>query len=409
MQTTTASASRSDAGQEHSAADALGLIAPYGGQLVDRRVEDSQAAELRETAASLPSIRLSHRILSDLYLISVGGLSPLDGFMDSASYRSVIEQMKLPSGLPWSIPVVLPATEEEARGFTPGEPVALRTPDGDLAGIVDVREVFSRELALEAESVYGTEETAHPGVAALHAMGPKCVAGPVRYLLEGDISGFPEDHLTPAQTRRYFHEAGWRSVVAFQTRNPIHRAHEYLQKCALEIVEGLLIHPLVGETKSDDIPAHVRMECYRVLLDGYFPRERVLLSVLPAAMRYAGPREAIFHAIMRRNYGCTHFIVGRDHAGVGDYYGTYDAQEIFDRVDRDLLGIEPLKFEHAFWCRRTQQMATAKTSPSSPEERLFLSGTKVREMLSRGERPPVEFTRAEVAEILMKAYRNGSD
>jgi sulfate adenylyltransferase len=408
MQTTTADASRADAQGRDSAAAAPGPIPPYGGQLIDRRVDGPQAAELREVAASLPTIGLSHRILSDLYLVSVGGLSPLDGFMDSSAYESVISEMMLPSGLPWSIPVVLPATEEEARGFAPGDPVALRTPDGQLTGIVDVREIFPRDLARETASVYGTEDTAHPGVAAVHAMGPKYVAGPIRYLYEGDISGFPADHLTPAQTRRHFDEAGWRSVVAFQTRNPIHRAHEYLQKCALEIVEGLLIHPLVGETKSDDIPADVRMECYRVLMDGYFPQDRVLLSVLPAAMRYAGPREAIFHAIMRRNYGCTHFIVGRDHAGVGDYYGTYDAQEIFDRVDRDLLGIEPLKFEHAFWCRRTEQMATAKTSPAPPEDRLFLSGTKVREMLSRGERPPVEFTRAEVAEILIKAYRNGT-
>ena len=383
-----------------------GPIEPYGGELVDRRVDDAGAEGLRAAAESLPSIRLSHRILSDLYLISVGGLSPLDGFMDSAAYESVIGEMRLPNGLPWSIPVVLPATEEEATGFSTGEPAALIAPDGSVAGIVDVREVYSRDLARETKAVYGTEDTGHPGVAAVHAMGPKYVAGSIRYLYEQDISGFPADNLTPAETRQRIQDAGWRSVVAFQTRNPIHRAHEYLQKCALEVVEGLLVHPLVGETKSDDIPAEVRMECYRALLDRYYPSDRVLLSVLPAAMRYAGPREAIFHAIMRRNYGCTHFIVGRDHAGVGDYYGTYDAQEIFDSIDRDLLGIEPLKFEHAFWCRRTGQMATPKTSPASPEERLFLSGTKVREMLTRGERPPVEFTRPEVAEILMKAYRN---
>jgi sulfate adenylyltransferase len=407
MQTTTADAPREAARDRDRTATAPGPIAPYGGQLIDCRVDEGEAAELREIATSLPAIQTSHRILSDLYLISVGGLSPLDGFMDSAAYESVIAEMKLPNGLPWSIPIVLPATEEEARGFAPGDSVALHAPDGQIAAIVDVRETYPRDVARETSAVYGTEDTAHPGVAAVHAMGPNYVAGPVRYLLEGDISGFPAENLTPAQTRQHFEDAGWRSVVAFQTRNPIHRAHEYLQKCALEIVEGLLIHPLVGETKSDDIPADVRMECYRVLLDGYFPRDRVLLSVLPAAMRYAGPREAISHAIMRRNYGCTHFIVGRDHAGVGDYYGTYDAQEIFERVDRDLLGIEPLKFEHAFWCRRTEQMASAKTSPSTPEERLFLSGTKVREMLSRGERPPEEFTRGEVAEVLMKAYRNG--
>jgi sulfate adenylyltransferase len=356
-------------------------------------------------AASLPSIRISERIMSDLYLIAVGGLSPLEGFMDSANYESVLESMTLRNGLPWSIPVVLPASPEEADGFGAGDRVALYAPDGELAAIIEVTEVFDRDLARETSLVYGTESTEHPGVAAVHALGSRYVAGPVVYTYQGDISGFPADNLTPAQTRAAFDEAGWRTVVAFQTRNPIHRAHEYLQKCALEMVEGLLVHPLVGETKSDDIPADVRMECYRTLLDLYYPKDRVLLSVLPAAMRYAGPREAIFHAIIRRNYGCTHFIVGRDHAGVGNYYGTYDAQEIFDRIDGALLGITPLKFEHSFWCKRTGQMASDKTTPSSPEERVVLSGTKVREMLSRGERPPEEFTRPEVADVLMKAYR----
>ncbi|MCG8466597.1 MAG: sulfate adenylyltransferase [Gemmatimonadetes bacterium] len=387
-------------------AEVAGPIAPYGGTLVDRVVTGEARTRLLAEAASLPRIEIPSRILADLYLISVGALSPLEGFMSSADYEAVLDRMTLENGLPWSIPVVLPISSEEEASVAPGDRVALVTAEGDVAAIVDVTEIYDRDLERESRQVYGTEDEAHPGVAAIRALGSRYVAGPVSYVYEGDISGFPADNLTPAQTRAAFDEAGWRTVVAFQTRNPIHRAHEYLQKCALEIVEGLLVHPLVGETKSDDIPADIRMECYRTILDLYYPGDRVLLSVLPAAMRYAGPKEAIFHAIIRRNYGCTHFIVGRDHAGVGDYYGTYDAQEIFDEVDTDLLGIVPLKFEHAFWCKRTGQMASNKTTPSSPEERVFLSGTKVREMLSNGERPPAEFTRPEVADVLMKAYRN---
>ncbi|MDP2471453.1 MAG: sulfate adenylyltransferase [Candidatus Palauibacterales bacterium] len=380
-------------------------IQPYGGVLVNREASSREADDLRAAAGGMPSVQISPWTLSDLYLIAVGGLSPLEGFMDEASYRGVLDEMKLPGGLPWSIPVVLPVTGEEAEQLAVGQPAALYAPDGKLAAVVDVTDIFDRDREAEAEAVFRTPDQAHPGVAAMYRMGHKCVAGPIRYVYDEDITGFPEDHLTPSETRAAFAERGWETVVAFQTRNPIHRAHEYLQKCALEVVDGLLVHPLVGETKSDDIPADVRMECYRVILDRYYPADRVLLSVLPAAMRYAGPREAIFHSIMRRNYGCTHFIVGRDHAGVGDYYGTYDAQRIFDEVDMDLLGIEPMKFEHSFYCLRTKQMATSKTSPSSMEERLFLSGTKVREMLSRGESPPEEFTRPEIAAILMKSYQ----
>ena len=378
-------------------------IQPYGGVLIDRVAGAEEAESLRRAAADMPRLQLSQWTLSDLYLIAVGGLSPLDGFMGRDEYESVVERMRLPNGLPWSIPVVLPATDEEAAALSIGEQAALYAPDGELAAVIDVAEVYDRERAREAENVFRTTDDAHPGVAG---MGDKCVGGAIRYVYEKDITGFPVENLKPSETRAGFADRGWETVVAFQTRNPIHRAHEYIQKCALETVDGLLVHPLVGETKSDDIPAGVRMECYHVLLDGYYPVDRVMLSVLPAAMRYAGPREAIFHSIMRRNYGCSHFIVGRDHAGVGDYYGTYDAQKIFDEIDLDALGIEPMKFEHSFYCLRTKQMATAKTSPASLEERVFLSGTKVREMLSRGESPPEEFTRPEIAAILMKSYQS---
>lgn len=393
------------AGTDGAERVAPGPIPPHGGRLVDRTAAPAEADGLRAEADALPRVPLSSRTLSDLYLIAVGALSPLEGFMDAEAWASVVEDIRLPGGVPWSIPIVLPVEDEVADRATTVGRAALIAPDGEVAAVLEVTGSFRRDRAREAERVYGTEEKAHPGVAALYAEPPTCLSGPIRYLYPRDISGFPDENLPPAETRRCFDERGWRTAVAFQTRNPIHRAHEYLQKCALELVDGLLVHPLVGDTKEDDVPAHVRMECYRTILSRYYPADRVLLSVLPAPMRYAGPREAVHHAIMRRNYGCTHFIVGRDHAGVGDYYGTYDAQRIFDRIDGEALGIRPMRFEHAFWCTVTGQMATAKTSPSRPEQRIFLSGTKVREMLGRGERPPTEFTRAEVADILVRAYR----
>ena len=380
---------------------------PHGGTLVNLLVDDDEHVEIGREVASLPTIELDSRHLADFELLANGGFSPLTGFMGEADYHSVVENMTLANGLPWSMPVTLSVPESRAGELTPGVRADLRDDEGFPLGVIDIEEVYRRDKTRLAEQVYRTTDEAHPGVAAMYASGDLVIGGSVKALRLPDHENFPDHRLTPAQTRAAFAERGWRTVVGFQTRNPIHRAHEYLIKVALEGVDGALIHPLVGDTKDDDIPADVRMQCYEVLLDRYFPEDRVQLSVLPAAMRYAGPREAIFHAIMRKNYGCTHFIVGRDHAGVGNYYGTYDAQRIFDDIDLDALGIQPLFFEHAFWCLRSGAMATTKTSPATPEERLFLSGTKVREMLAAGEDLPVEFTRPEVAAVLMESARGG--
>jgi len=345
-------------------------------------------------------LRLSPRQTADFELLANGGFAPLDGFQGHAAWETVTESMRLPDGRPWPIPVTLDSETGEV-----GDRIALVGHEGTTLGTLVVEEVYERDLRREAQQVYRTTDDSHPGVAALYAESSRTLAGRISaQALPSHIQAVAPYVKTPAETRAEFAARGWKTIVGFQTRNPIHRAHEYLTKAALEIVDGLFIHPIVGETKDDDIPADTRMRCYEVLIENYYPRERVLLGVNPAAMRYAGPREAIFHALVRKNYGCTHFIVGRDHAGVGDWYGTYDAQHIFEEFRPGELGIEPLKFEHAFWCKISDGMATTKTSPSSLEERVFLSGTKVREMLTRGERPPEEFTRPEVADVLIEAY-----
>jgi sulfate adenylyltransferase len=381
-----------------------GLIAPHGGELVDRLATGAEAQALAERARSLPHLRLTERSLSDLELIACGGFSPLTGFMESHAYRAVLQEMHLPDGLAWSLPVTLSVAPALAA-LVEGKELALADSEGEPLAIMEVREVFTYDKEEEARLCYRTTEAAHPGVAALYRQDDLLLGGPVALFRRRQKTDFPGYHLDPAQTRAAFAERGWRSVVGFQTRNPVHRAHEYIQKCALEIVDGLLFHPLVGETKEDDIPAPVRMACYEALIDGYYPKDRVLLSVLPAAMRYAGPREAIFHAIVRKNYGCSHFIVGRDHAGVGSYYGTYDAQHIFREFGPADLGVTPLFFENSFFCRACGSMGTAKTCPHDAEDHVSLSGTRVREMLTRGEAPPPEFSRPEVARILIEAAR----
>jgi sulfate adenylyltransferase len=369
------------------------LIKPHGGALVDRTGERPDDVDALEVVALTP------REVSDLDMLASGALSPLEGFMGRADYERVVGEMRLGDGLPWALPVCLAV--DAAPG---GERVALADESGRRLAFLEVGEVYEYDKEREAENCFRTTDDAHPGVARLYAQKPRYLAGRVT-VFERPEPSFPELALDPADTRAAFAERGWKRVVGFQTRNPIHRAHEYLTKVALETVDGLLVHPLVGDTKGDDVPADVRVGCYRVLLDGYYPEDRVLLSAFPAAMRYAGPREAIWHAICRKNYGCSHFIVGRDHAGVGDYYGTYDAQLIFDDFEPHELDIEPMFFEHSFFCKACGTMASAKTCPHGQDEHVFLSGTKVRELLGAGEVPPVEFTRREVAEVLIEAYR----
>jgi sulfate adenylyltransferase len=380
-------------------------IAPHGGQLINRIATPEQSQVFLDKAEMLPRVQLDERAVSDLELIAIGGFSPLTGFMEREDYERVVNEMQLANGLPWSIPITLSVSEAVATELQEGTLVRLDNSQGRFIGVLELTQKYTYDPVHEALQVYRTNEEKHPGVKVVYSQGPINLAGPVWLLQRDPHPLFPHSQIDPADSRRLFRDKGWKTIVGFQTRNPIHRAHEYIQKCALETVDGLFLHPLVGATKSDDIPADVRMRCYEIMVESYFPHDRVILAINPAAMRYAGPREAIFHALVRKNYGCTHFIVGRDHAGVGDYYGTYDAQYIFDEFEPSELGITPMKFEHAFYCTRTQSMATTKTSPSLPEERVHLSGTKVREMLRRGELPPPEFSRPEVAAELARAMR----
>ncbi len=378
---------------------------PHGGRLINRVLEDQARQQCHERAERLPRLQLNSRQISDVELIAIGAFSPLEGFMGQRDYESVLAQQRLTSGLPWTIPVTLAVAKEEAQRLGGAEEVALADAQGRLRAVLHLEEVFQYDRQREAQAVLLTDSDQHPGVRYLRSVGDHCLAGPINLLERSDRGPFAKYTLDPKETRFLFDYRRWRTIVAFQTRNPIHRAHEYILRCALETVDGLLLHPLVGATQEEDVPAEVRVECYLALLRDALPARHCVLSLYPAAMRYAGPREAIFHALVRKNYGCTHFIVGRDHAGVGNFYGPYDAHKKFSEFEPSELDITPLFFGATFYCKKCGQIASEKTCPHGAQERLILSGTKVRELLRDGQKLPVEFTRPEVAEILREAYR----
>lgn len=377
----------------------VSLVTPHGGRLIDR------TGASREATDPAVSITLTVHQQCDLEMIAIGAMSPLEGFMGESDYQSVCDNMTLTDGTVWPIPITLAVDDRTAGKVSVSDRVALNDDQGRLLGYMTIKEKYQPDKAKQARTVFLTEDVAHPGVKVVMADGDTCLAGPIDVVMQRHDPMFPAHRLSPKETRAEFERRGWHTVVAFQTRNPIHRAHEYITKCAQEVTDGLLIHPLMGATKDGDIPPEVRMKCYEVLIENYYHADHTMLSIMPAAMRYAGPREAVMHAIYRQNYGCSHLIVGRDHAGVGSYYGTYDAQKIFETIGDGGLKITTLNFEHAAWSKKAGGMVSGKTFPKIEGDQIFLSGTKVREMLARGERPPAEFTRSEVADILIQAMR----
>ncbi len=381
------------------------LVPPHGGKLVPLLVSETERKQRLKEAEALPKVKLNSKELSDIIMLAMGAFSPLEGFMLEEDYRSVVKDMHTKNGLLWPIPITLAVSKEGSQSIKEGQKVALLgSEDEEIMGVMTIKEKYLYDKKIEATEVFGTDDEKHPGVQKIYEQGEIYLAGPVEVFSEGEYpKKFPE-FARPDETRTLFAERGWTTIAAFQTRNPIHRSHEYLTKVALEVCDGIFIHPIVGKLKEGDIPAEIRMKCYEVLLDNYYPKDRVILKVYPMEMRYGGPREAILHAIIRQNFGCSHLIIGRDHAGVGSYYGPFDAQKIFDQLKPGELKLEPLKIDITFWCNKCSSMASVKTCPHPKEDHLSISGTQLREMLSKGERPPEQYTRREVADILVEYY-----
>jgi len=384
------------------------LVQPHGGTLLPRILEGEELRVEKNKAETLPVIKMTSRETSDLIMMAIGAFSPLEGFMGKQDYERVVSEMRLASGLVWPIPITLSVTEDQAAALNEGDEVALVDDETkELMGSMTIREKYQYDKKKEAREVFGTEDEAHPGVEKVYSQGDVLLGGPVKAFSEGKYPDeFGDHYARPAETRKIFEENGWNTVAAFQVRNPIHRSHEYCTKIALEVSDGLFIHPLVGKLKPGDIPADVRMKCYEVLLENYYPKDRVVMKVYPMEMRYGGPREAVLHAVFRQNYGCSHMIIGRDHAGVGKYYGPFDAQNIFNQFSSEELKIKPLNIDWTFWCYKCDGMASMKTCPHTPADRCMISGTELRRMMSEGEEVPKEFGRPEVVEILVDYYKS---
>lgn len=388
------------------------LVNPHGGGALKPLLLTGNALQTElERAKSLPKVRISSREVGDLIMLGIGGFTPLDGFMTHADWRGVCDGYKMANGLFWPIPITLSTDEVTAQGIKTGSDVALV--DGETAEIMatmKVTEKYTIDKAHECMMVYKTTDTEHPGVKMVMEQGEVNLAGPVKVLSQGEFpTKYADTYMTPAETRALFESKGWATVAAFQTRNPMHRSHEYLAKVAVEICDGLMIHSLLGKLKPGDIPAEVRSAAIAALIEKYFVKDTVIQSGYPLDMRYAGPREALLHALFRQNYGCSHLIVGRDHAGVGDYYGPFDAHHIFDEIPKDALETKPLKIDWTFWCHKCGGMASARTCPHEPADRLLLSGTKLRKALSENSDVPAEFSRPEVLAILRDYYANLKD